>query len=140
MRKHPDRLASMGITPERYRELQDMCRQYPEHVRKIRRVRAGIVDRPTRKGGGWKRPDPTGNAAVNIAVEVEWMEARVKMIDNCVKLAAPAAIAKAILKNVTEDWSYEYLKPPCGKNQFYDYRHWFYVLLDRAMKSAVKFQ
>ena len=140
MRKHPDRLASMGITPERYRELQDMCRQYPDHVRRIRRVRAGIVDRPTRKGGGWKRPDPTGNAAVNIAVEVEWMEARVKMIDNCVKLAAPAAIAKAVLKSVTEGRRYEDLSPPCGMNQFYDARLWFYVILDRSMKSAVKFQ
>ena len=140
MKKHPDRLASLGITPERYGELQDMCRQYPEHVRKIRRVRAGIVDRPSRKGGAWKRPDPTGNTAVNIAVEVEWMEARVRMIDNCAKLAAPAAIAMAILKNVTEGRSYEHLRPPCGKNQFYDFRLWFYVLLDRAMKSAVKFQ
>ena len=140
MRKHPDRLAGMGITPARYGELQDMCRQYPDHVRQIRRIRAGIVDRPARRGGGWKKPDPTGNAAVNIAVEVEWLEGRVKMIDNCIKLAAPATIAKAILKNVTEGKSYEYLRPPCGQNQFYEARLWFYVLLDRAMKSAVKFQ
>lgn len=130
MRKHPARLESAGISPARYRELQNMCRQYPEYARRIRQVRAGIVDKPRRKGGGWQQPDPTGNAAAGIADEVGWMEARVKLIDACARRAASAAIAKAIVKSVTEGKRYDELRPPCGFNQFYDAKLTFYIILD----------
>lgn len=136
MRKHPALLEEAGIDAMRYNELQWICRQYPGYVRKIRRVRAGIVDRPPGRAGRWKRPDPTGNAAVNIAGEVAWMEARVKMIDACARKVAPAAVAKAIVKSVTERGaSYETLRPPCGRRQFFDLRLWFYRYLDEALKG-----
>ena len=141
MRKHPVRLENAGISPARYRELKDMCQQYPEYMAKIRRVRAGIVDKPRRKAGAWTQPDPTGNAAASIADEVAWMEARVKLIDMCARRAAPPAVARAIIKSATEGWSYDRLRqskayrPPCGFNQFYEAKLTFYIILDMEARS-----
>ena len=137
MRRHPKALEEAGISQERYLELMWICRQYPGYVRRIRRVRAGIVDRPGRKSGAWKRPDPTGNAAASIADACAWMDARVKLIDDCARRAAPEAVAEGIVESVTLGRAYDRLRHrvPCGKNQFYDYRLGFFILLDDAMKN-----
>ena len=134
-KKHPQRMIDAGISPARYQELINVCRQYPAYVLKIRRARAGIVDRPRRKSGAWKRPDPTGNAAASIADSCAWESDRVRVIERCAKEAGPPGVTGAILRSVTEGRTWEQLLPPCGRNQFYDYRMWFYILLDNALKN-----
>lgn len=135
MSTHPEWLTQAGITPGRYAELRAICRQYPEYVKALRRRRAGIVDKPNRGPGPWKRPDPTGNAAASIVDDTAWLDARIKMIERCANKCAPPGVARAVLKSVTRETTYESLSPPCGKRQFYSYRLWFYVLLDEAIRG-----
>lgn len=134
MRKHPSRLADAGISPARYQELQNVCRQYPEYVRHMRRVRAGIVDRPSGRSGKWRRPDPTGNAAAANADALAWESRRINLIESCAARCAPDAVARAVLKSVTEGISYETLMPPCGRRQFFECRLWFFVFLDDVLR------
>ena len=135
MRKHPKRLSEAGITRERLQELQAVCRQYPAYMRHIRAVRAGIVDKPPRRSGKWRLPDPTGNAGAANADALAWECARVKLIESCAARSAPDVVAKAVLKSVTTGVSFEILRPPCGINQFYEARLWFFMLLDDALKN-----
>lgn len=135
MSTHPEWLTQAGITPARYAELKSICRQYPEYVRALRRRRAGIVDRPKQRPGPWKRPDPTGNAAASIADDTAWLDARIRLIERCARKCAPPGVARAVLKSVTREATYEALSPPCGRRQFYSYRMWFYVLLDEEIRG-----
>ena len=44
------------------------------------------------------------------------------------------AVARAVLKSVTEGISYETLMPPCGRRQFFECRLWFFVFLDDVLR------
>ena len=138
MRKHPKQLSDEGISAARYAELKNVCRQYQEYKREIRRIQAGIVNRLERSSGAWKRPDPTGNTAVYINDLTGWMAARVKAIEQSAARSAPHAVAGAVLRSVTEGLSYDVLCPPCGKRQFFAYRLLFYILLDVELKDLEK--
>ena len=132
MGRHPEKLTQAGITPGRYQELRGICRQYGEMKRALRRMRAGIVDRP-RGRGAWHRPDPTAAEAVSLAGHP--YAQRVKLIERCAATVAEPAVAKAILKNVSEGTEYDrlYPPPPCGRAQFYQARQRFYVELDKRL-------
>ena len=132
MKRHPRRLIDAGISAERYEELQRVCRQYPEYVRTLRRMRAGIVDRKGRSGV-WHRPDPTGNAAINLADHP--YARRVRMIEEAAAKVAAPAVAAGIIKSVSEGVRYENLRPrpPCGDKQFYVSRQLFFIELDARM-------
>ena len=129
MRKHPKRLSEAGIGPARLGELKNICRQYRAMKRTLENARHGIVDR-RRASGAWRRPDPTGNAAINIAAMPE--ARRVRLIEQSADAVAEPVVAKAILKSVTEGIPYEKLRrrPPCGRNQFYVLCRLFYIELD----------
>lgn len=133
MRKHPARLAAAGITPWRYAELRAICRQYREHKRALERARLGIVDRPRRRAGAWRLPDPTGNAAIRIADMRE--QKTVRLIEQSADAVAEPIVAEAIIRNVTEGVPYEHMhkRPPCGRNQFYVLCLLFYIELDARM-------
>ena len=129
MREYPKRLEAAGIDKLRLFELSYICKQYRANKRKIERARAGIVDR--RKGSGaWRLPDPTGNAAVNIAAMPE--ARRVRMIEQAAAEVAPPSIAEAIIVSVCDGVPYEKMRkrPPCGRNQFYTMRMDFFIRLD----------
>lgn len=131
MRRHPKRLADAGISPARYEELKNICRQYREYKRELSRAHAGIVDRPERRSGAWHRPDPTGSAAVQLADHP--YARRVKLIEDCAAAVAEPAVAAALLKNICEGVDYYCLTPPCGINQFYVLRQLFFLELDRRL-------
>ena len=135
MRTHPKRLSQAGITPARYDELRAVCRQYRECKRRLAWARAGIVDRPERPSGKWRRPDPTGNAAMAIADHPD--ARRVAMIERCANRVAEPVIARCLLKYVTEGraWEYQSPRPPIGRNQFYVTAQLFYIELDRSMSD-----
>ena len=129
MREYPKRLEAAGIDRLRMFELCYICRQYRANRRKVERARAGIVDK--RGGSGaWHRPDPTGNAAINIAAMPE--ARRVQIIEQAANAVAPPSIAEAIITSACDGVPYEKMRhrPPCGRNQFYTMRMDFFIRLD----------
>lgn len=130
MPRHAKKYEAAGIDALRLMELIYICRQYRKMKQTLENARAGIVDRPHSANIAWRRPDPTGNAAVNVAAMPE--ARRVRLIEAAAAEVAPHAIARAILKSACDDVSYEKLRPrpPCGPNQFYDYRRSFFICLD----------
>lgn len=133
MRQHPRRLSEAGISPERYGELQRVCRQLPEYRERLRRLRAGIVDKPA-PSGAWRKSDPTGNRAMELA-DNPWAR-RIRIIEDAAREVAPPVVARAILFSVSNrNFPYELIepKPPCGRRQFYRARLDFYIELDRRM-------
>lgn len=134
MRKHPARLAAAGISPARYDELRAICRQYWECKRRLAWAHAGIVDRPERWSGAWKKPDPTGNAAMALADHPD--AKRVKLIEQCAAAVAEPVVARGLLLYVTKGraWEYQSPRPPIGRNQFYVTAQLFYIELDRCLE------
>lgn len=134
MRKHPARLAAAGISPARYDELRAICRQYWECKRRLAWAHAGIVDRPERRSGAWKKPDPTGNAAMALADHPD--AKRVKLIEQCAAAVAEPIVARGLLLYVTKGraWEYQSPRPPIGRNQFYVIAQLFYIELDRCLE------
>ena len=134
MRKHPSRLSTAGISPARYDELRAICRQYWECKRRLAWAHAGIVDRPERQSGAWKKPDPTGNAAMALADHPD--AKRVKLIEQCVAAVAEPVVARGLLLYVTKGraWEYQSPRPPIGRNQFYVTAQLFYIELDRCLE------
>lgn len=130
MPKHPARLKNVGISQARYEELKAVCRQYRECRRRLELARAGIVDRSEGRGA-WRRPDPTGNAALALADHPD--ARRVALIEQCAQAVAEPVTAAAILKSVTEGQPWSRLRPPCGEKQFYVLRLLFYIELDRRL-------
>lgn len=133
MRKHPKRLSEAGISPARLGEMKNICRQYRQMKRTLEYARQWIVDRRRSSVGAWRRPDPTGNAAVNIAAMPE--QRRVRIIEQSAAAVAEPAVASAILKSVTEDVPYEKMRrrPPCGRNQFRVMVQLFYIEMDARL-------
>jgi len=113
-----------------------VCLQYRRHKRDIRRAQAGLTDRPARRSGAWRQPDPTGNAAAGIADATEWARRRVRAVEEAAHIAGGSAIAPALIEAVTEGRCYETLKhrPPCGRRQFYAVRLGFFMILDDKLR------
>lgn len=128
MRKHPSRLLEAGISPARYDELRAVCRQYPEYRRQLERARAGIVDRPRRRSGAWRKPDPTGNTAIQLA-SLPFVR-RMRAIEQSANAVAVPNIAEALIKNACEGMPYYQLRPAIGERQFYVLRQLFFIELD----------
>lgn len=128
MRKHPSRLLEAGISPARYDELRAVCRQYPEYRRQLERARAGIVDRPRRRSGAWRKPDPTGNTAIQLA-SLPFVR-RMRAIEQSANAVAVPNIAEALIKNACESMPYYQLRPAIGERQFYVLRQLFFIELD----------
>lgn len=127
MKRHPRMLAEAGISPARYAELRDICRQYREMRRAVERARRGDFGRFEL----CMRRDPTGNTAAWTASMPE--ARRLRIIDQCAADAGGKVVGRAILRSVTEGMDYEHLRPPCGMRQFYQMRLAFYVAMDRRL-------
>lgn len=136
MREYPKRLEAAGIDKFRLFELSYLCKQYRKNKRALERARAGIVDRRRNSFGVWHQPDPTGNAAVNIAAMPE--ARRVRMIEQAAAEVAPPSIAEAIIVSACDGVSYEKMRkrPPCARNIFYTMRMDFFIRLDAILWAA----
>ena len=119
------------ISKHRYYELKHFCLQYP--LWKKAYVAIGELSIPS---SNWEElipktnapSDPTGNHAV---ARVYYWE-RMTMVERVAK-ETDEVLWFYILKAVTEDLSYNYLKAkldmPCGKDMYYDrYRRFFWLL------------
>ena len=96
-------------------------------VRAEKKLRRGEVDRQNSGNQTWKQPDPTGNAAICIAMKSQ--AHKIKAIEEAARAAGPE-IYTWLLRCVTRGEVWEKLGPPCGRAQFYAARRRFYAELD----------
>lgn len=124
------RYEAAGITKERYLELKYLTRQYDSMKKQEAKLRRGEIDRKAGGNRAWRQSDPTGNAAIGIALRSK--AEKIRAIEEAARTAAPGLYVE-MLKCVTRGESYEKLKPPCGRGQFYAMRRQFFVELDRRI-------
>ena len=118
------------IDKHRHYELKHFCLQYPIWKRKYKSlnnfniVSSSINSTPSGNTPG----DPTGTCAT---MQVYYSE-RIELVERTAREADPY-LSGYILKAVTEELSYTYLKSkmniPCGRDMYYDrYRKFFWLL------------
>lgn len=118
------------ISKHRYYELKHYCLQYPIWKSAYAAfddtgIPLSMIEKfPTSNMPG----DPTGKRAVMKAYYKE----KIKLLEN-VAMEADPYLHKYILKAVTEELSYNYLRSkldiPCGRDMYYDrYRKFFWLL------------
>ena len=118
------------IDKHRHYELKHFCLQYPEWKKAYAEfddasLPLSMIERvPTSNLPG----DPTSKRAM---MKARYSE-RIKLIERVAK-EADKYLSDYILKAVTEDLSYSYLRSklemPCGKDMYYDrYRRFFWLL------------
>ena len=99
-------------------------------VREEKKLRRGEIDRTGSGNQTWRQPDPTGNAAIGIAMKSN--AGRIRAIEEAAQAAGPG-IYVYLLRCVTRGGTFEELGPPCGRAQFYTARQRFYVELDARL-------
>lgn len=116
------------INPHRYYELKHFCLQYNDWLKEYREL-DGLSQLDDDKIED--HPDPTYNVAEKRLLYFDKM----KIVEQTA-IAADPDIHDYILKGVTEERSYNYLKTmmniPCGKDLYYDRYRRFFWLLDKA--------
>lgn len=118
------------IDKHRHYELKHFCLQYPNWKKRYLELdNPSIASSAAEKIPTSNIPgDPTGRYAIAKAYYGE----RIKMIEATAK-KADKYLYEYILKAVTEELSYTYLKSrlgiPCGRDMYYDrYRKFFWLL------------
>ena len=123
------------IDKHRHYELKHFCLQYPGWKKSYTELDASNVGLSSFENtpSGNIPGDPTARRAVAKAQLTE----RIEMIENVAR-EADNYLWKYILKAVTENLSYTYLKTrlgiPCGKDMYYDRYRKFFWLLSAARK------
>lgn len=118
------------INKHRHYELKHFCLQYPEWKREY----AALDDPSITSSAVEKMPstnipgDPTSKFAMR---KVHYLE-KIKLIEK-IAMEADQYLYKYILKAVTEELSFTYLKSrleiPCSRDMYYDrYRRFFWLL------------
>ena len=121
------------INKHRHYELKHFCLQYPIWKKTyIDLDSMGISSSSMEKIPSSNLPgDPTAKRAVDKAHLIE----RIEMVEKIAK-EADDYLWQYILKGVTENLSYTYLKAkldiPCGKDMYYDRYRKFFWLLSKA--------
>lgn len=96
------------ISKNRYRELKYFCLQYEEKKKALSVFR--------------ERKDLNCQEALKLQKDIEMIERTA--------IEADSSIYKQIIKNVTQNTSYEYMFVPSGRRHFYEIRNKFFYLLD----------
>lgn len=119
------------IDKNRHYELKHFCLQYPKWKKaynsspNVSLSTTGSISRSN------QHSDPTANQAIRKTYYLE----RIKLIERIAK-EADSELHSYILKAVTEELSYTYLKAkteiPCGRDMYYDRYRRFFWLLDKA--------
>lgn len=133
MRDYVINLSGYGISRERVRELMWACRRYDECRRKAAAIRRGEpVDAPRSRRGNtaWRKPDPTGEAAVRLAGDR--YARRVKIIEDSAKAADPS-LWRYLISNVCRGVAFQYLNAPCSRPYFTGAKRRFFAELDERL-------
>ena len=117
------------ISKHRHYELKHFCLQYPTWKKEYASCRAGLPAAPIERL-------PSSNVPVNpterIAIKRAYYQDRIDLIER-VAMEADRYLYEYIIKAVTEELSYTYLRSklgiPCGRDMYYDrYRKFFWLL------------
>lgn len=95
------------------------------------KLRRGEIDREEGANKHWQQPDPTGNAAIGIAMKSH--AHRIRAIEEAARAAGPD-IYPWLMRCVTRGETWEKMRPPCGSVQFYRARRLFYIELDARLE------
>ncbi len=117
------------ISKHRHLELKHFCLQYREWVKALNYLNA--MDIPSIKMSEVKNSNHS-NITASLAVKRIYLENCINMVTRTAA-QADSELGDYILKAVTEDRSFNYLKMkldiPCGKDMYYDrYRRFFWLL------------
>lgn len=118
------------IDKHRYYELKHFCLQYPLWKKAYAELEA--IDIPLSMIGQESiNPDPSNPTMKRALMKVFYTE-RIKLIEKTAMDTDPY-LYSYILKGITEEKSYTYLKTvlgiPCGRDMYYDrYRKFFWLL------------
>lgn len=125
-----------GLSRNRYRELRSICRQYDEMKKKISAMSVLSAARISNTRSAGTVSDPVGEYVVDL---LYWKQ-RVEAIDRAALQACNGSkpMAKAIIKNVVHDVSYERQPAPCGRATFYRARKRFFKILDKLITFGYK--
>lgn len=118
------------IDKHRHYELKHFCLQYPEWKRAY--AESSEASLPSAVGERIPTSNLPGDPTARRAMSRAYYSERIKMIEKAA-IEADNALCDYILKAVTEELSYTYLKSklkiPCGKDMYYDrYRRFFWLL------------
>ena len=118
------------IDRHRYYELKHFCLQYPEWKKTYTELEEPSIG----SSAAEKLPSTNipGDPTANLALRKAHLKERIKMVEKAAQ-KADDELYGYILKAVTEELSYTYLKSqlniPCGKDLYYDrYRRFFWLL------------
>ena len=122
------------ISRHRYYELKHFCLQYPTW----KKACAALDDTSIRSYAAELVPSFTntpGDPTAKLAIAKDYYSRKIKMVEQ-LALEADPEIGLYILKAVTEELSYTYLRLklgiPCGRDMYYDRYRKFFWLLSKA--------
>lgn len=115
----------------RYLELKNFCLQYNDWKLALKEIT--LIQSKSRI----EFTSTLSNPTELLVTKREQYEANIQLIERVAEQAEPT-LAKWILRSVTENLSYEYLKYqleiPAGRDMYYDRYRRFFWLLDREKK------
>ena len=127
-RKQGLKLKGQEISFAAYSELKAFCLQYNEKRKRLKDLYGFTSERDPGMPKGNMCADPTAHraeVAAKLSTDVELIEKTAQEVD--------ASIANYLLKNVTEEWTWDAMKLhyniPIGRRQFYAARKNFFFLL-----------
>lgn len=118
------------IDRHRYYELKHFCLQYKEWKKAYATCNESIIFASAIEQGS--STNVHSDLTAKYAIKKAYYAERIKLIERAA-LEADEFLYKYILKAVTEELSYTYLKTsmniPCGRDMYYDrYRRFFWLL------------
>ena len=120
------------ISKHRHYELKHFCLQYPVWKKEY----AALDDPSITSSAAEKMPSSNipGAPTERYAIKKAYYSERINLVER-IAMEADEFLHKYILKAVTEELSFTYLKAklniPCGRDMYYDrYRRFFWLLSD----------
>lgn len=131
MDKHDLTLDKYGISKKRYRELRYFCEQYPEWKSEV--ANQAFISSP-KLDGMPHGAGSTGNPTLQAALTMQEKKERITLIEETAVQAADD-MWYWLIRNVCYEIPVGVLVyadgMPMSASQFYDYRRYFFYLLDR---------
>lgn len=123
-KKRDMKLGDYNISRARYNELKYFCIQYEEKKRELHKsygLGAVVND-------GMPKGNLPGNPTERAAIRNVMLQRDIELIEQTA-MEADSEIYRWLIKNITEEISYEWLNVPIGRRQFYELRRYFFYLL-----------
>ena len=121
------------IPRHRYFELKHFCLQYTEWKKEYIEL-LSTYSLPRLSNNKPRLEKRISDHTGEIAIKRLYYAERIKIVEN-IAIKVDESIYEYLLKGVTEDKSYTYLKTycniPCGKDYYYDRYRYFFWLLDK---------